>query len=115
MKIIYNKLIPFKGFLAINLFGTLFVRKLDNGNNPVISEKVLNHERIHSEQMKELLYIPFYIIYFIEWLIKLIMPNCSDAYRSISFEREAYNNEGNLNYLKGRKRYNWIKLIFKER
>lgn len=26
MKIIYNKLIPFKGFYAISLFGLLFVR-----------------------------------------------------------------------------------------
>lgn len=25
MKIIYNNIIPFKGFLAINLFGVLFV------------------------------------------------------------------------------------------
>ena len=26
MKIVYNKLIPFKGFKCINLFGVLFVR-----------------------------------------------------------------------------------------
>ena len=27
MKIIYNNLIPFKGYKAINLFGLVFVRK----------------------------------------------------------------------------------------
>ena len=27
MKIIYNNIIPFKGFKAMNLFGVLFVRK----------------------------------------------------------------------------------------
>lgn len=26
-KIIYNKLIPFKGYVAINLFGIIFARK----------------------------------------------------------------------------------------
>ena len=27
MKVIYNNIIPFKGFKCINLFGVLFVRK----------------------------------------------------------------------------------------
>lgn len=41
--------------------------------------------------MKELLYIPFYIIYFIEWLIRfLYLGNFDKAYRSTSFEVEAY-------------------------
>ena len=48
MKIIYNKIIPFKGFLAINLFGFLFARKK-------LTEVNINHEKIHTEQMKELL------------------------------------------------------------
>lgn len=44
MKIIYNNIIPFKGFKAINLFGILFVRK-----NKSLSNKDINHEAIHSE------------------------------------------------------------------
>ena len=55
MKIIYNNIIPFKGFLAINLFGVLFVR----GTYRDLSATVLNHEKIHTAQMKELWYIPF--------------------------------------------------------
>ena len=35
------------------------------------------------------------------------------AYRSISFEQEAYDNQNNLNYLKNRKRFNWVKYILK--
>lgn len=66
MKIIENKLIPFKGFCAINLFGYLFCR-----DKSEINDVIVNHEEIHTSQMKELCYIPFYVLYFIEWLIKL--------------------------------------------
>lgn len=107
MKIISNKIIPFKGFKAINLFGFLFVRKEYN-----LSEIDINHEAIHSAQMKELLYVPFYIIYGIEWLIKLcIYRNMDKAYMNISFEREAYFFQGDLDYLNRRKKYAWIKRI----
>ena len=65
MKIIRNNIIPFKGFKAINLFGILFVR-----GNAELSDEVINHESIHTAQMKEMLYIPFYIWYGIEYLCK---------------------------------------------
>ena len=58
MKIVYNNFIPFKGFSAINLFGVLFARK-----GVKISKKIINHELIHTAQMKELYYVLFYIIY----------------------------------------------------
>lgn len=96
MKIIYNNVIPFKGFVAINLFGVLFVRK-----GYCISDKTLNHEKIHTAQMKELLYMFFYLIYIIEWVVRLVMNR--NAYRNISFEQEAYNNDCNYSYLESRK------------
>ena len=109
MKIIYNNVIPFKGYWAINLFGVLFVRKDIKTH---ISEKLINHESIHSKQMKEMLWTPFYIWYVLEWLIKLcIYCDSHVAYRMIGFEREAYNNERNLKYLKERKHYCWLKLL----
>jgi hypothetical protein len=40
--------------------------------------------------MKEMLYIPFYLWYGVEWLIKLLCKG--NAYRNLSFEREAYDN-----------------------
>lgn len=100
MKIIYNKIIPFKGFLAINLFGIIFARK-------PLNQYVVNHEKIHTAQMKELAYIFFYILYVLEWFIKLFIYG-SKAYYNISFEKEAFNNMYNLDYLKTRKHYNWI-------
>ena len=94
----------------MNLFGVLFVRQESGKPKPVISKNTINHESIHTEQMKELLYIPFYILYFIEWIIRLF-TNTSSAYRSISFEREAYMNECNYNYIPNRKKFSWIKYI----
>lgn len=120
MKIIYNSIIPFKGYLAINLFGTLFVRK---EHKEKIDKTTINHESIHSEQIKEMWYIFFYIWYIIEWFIKI---PCSwfyeqplgrhiskVAYKSISFEQEAYYNEYDYNYLNNRKKFAWIKRLFK--
>lgn len=99
MKIIYNSLIPFKGFLAINLFGVIFARK---GNT--LSSRVLNHERIHTAQMRELLYVPFYLIYLLEWIFRLIF--CSgNAYRNLSFEKEAFENDSDFSYLARRPRF----------
>ena len=56
MKIIYNKLIPIRGYLVINIFGTFFVRKRKDGSNPKLSDITINHELIHTSQMKEMLY-----------------------------------------------------------
>ena len=104
MKIIYNNIIPFTGYKAINLFGILFVRKGCN-----MSDEDINHEAIHTTQMKEMLYIFFYIWYIVEWVIRLFKKG--NAYRNISFEQEAYNNENNLEYLNNRKHYGWFKYL----
>lgn len=106
MKIIRQNILPPKGFLAINLLGLLFCKK-----DAKINDVIVNHESIHTAQMKEMLYIPFYLWYVTEWLVKLLFKG--NAYRNISFEREAYDNQYNLNYLKERKHYNWIKRLFK--
>ena len=62
MKIVYNNIIPFKGFLAINLLGVLFVRSKYKGR---VSDKVITHETIHTKQMREMLYVFFYLWYII--------------------------------------------------
>ena len=109
MKIIRNNFIPFKGYLAINLFGMLFCRK-----TAVIDDVTINHESIHSRQMLEMLYIPYYIWYGLEYLIRLlILRNHKKAYRSISFEQEAYANERDMEYLKNRKIYSSFKYLKK--
>lgn len=105
MKVIENSIIPPKGFAGINLFGVLFIRK-----GVVVSERMIRHEAIHTEQMKDLLFVPFYLIYVIEWLVKLLFY-ASKAYRNVSFEREAYANDNDVNYLSTRKRFSFLKYM----
>lgn len=108
MKIVKNRIIPTRVFSYVNLFGVLFTRR-----DKKISDVSLNHEQIHTEQMKEMLYVFFYIWYLIEWFIRLIMLRDSHkAYRAISFEREVYANQEDLTYLESRKRYHWFSYIF---
>lgn len=99
MKVIYNNIIPFKGFKAINLFGICFVRK-----GMKMLPQDYNHEKIHTAQMKELWYVGFYILYFLEWLCRLVYAPMT-AYRGISFEVEAYKHQYDYDYLKSRKRF----------
>jgi hypothetical protein len=105
--------------------------------------RMINHEKIHWAQQMEmavtgaiialitgiillslgiyswwlllLLVFPFlffYLWYVIEWFLKVITPP-SGAYEDIGFEREAYTNDDNLNYLNIRKLFAWLKRIFK--
>lgn len=104
MKVIYNKFIPFKGFKAINLFGIIFARK-----ECTLTKRDLNHEAIHTAQMKDFFYIPFYILYFLCWICNLIRYWSFDkAYKNIIFEKEAYSNEGCDDYLKHRWKFDLI-------
>lgn len=108
MKVIYNRFIPFRGFKCINLFGILFVRE-----GCVMTRTDFNHEPIHTAQMKELLYLPFYLLYVLEWLYRLIqLRDSGKAYRAISHEREAYDNQCNPDYLTERKPYNQFKKLW---
>ena len=72
----------------------------------------INHEKIHWRQQTEMLIVPFYVWYFVEWLIKLFIYG-DKAYLSISFRREAYDNDNNVSYLITRKRFSWIKRVIK--
>lgn len=77
-----------------------------------MSESDINHEMIHTFQMKEMGYVLFYLFYLVEWLIKLVkLGDSNKAYRAISFEREAYGNEKNLTYTTTREKFAWRKLI----
>lgn len=69
----------------------------------------LNHEKIHIRQQGELLLAGFYPLYAYYWLKARLWHRMSnhDAYMAIPFEREAYENEANENYLETRKRFSW--------
>lgn len=108
MKVVHNRLIPCKGYDAINLFGVLFCRK-----GVEIDSSLLLHERIHTEQMKELLFVGFYLWYVVEWLCRL--PMRGNAYMNIGFEREAYTHMFEPDYLSRRKHYAWTHYLSRSR
>lgn len=111
MRYIYNNILPPRGYKAITLYPFVFVRK--KTRHP-FTDVDRNHEEIHGRQYKEMLWIGFLLWYVIEYLIRLVQyHNRNKAYHNISFEREAYANQGNLDYLKTRKHYAWIKYLRK--
>ena len=74
------------------------------------NKTLVNHERIHLRQQLELLILPFYLLYALNYLLNLIrLKNHYLAYFNIRFEREAYANEGDLNYLSHRKFFSWFR------
>ena len=101
-------LIP-KGYRGLALFPFVFVKYSLDKNNLVF----INHERIHLRQQLELLVIPFFAWYFLEFLVRFIQyKSWNLAYRNISFEREAYSNEKDLGYLKRRSFWSFLKYVF---
>lgn len=102
MKLIKSKIIPFRGFKAINLFGYVFHRKELNSVD-------LNHEKIHSIQQRELWYIGFFLIYGFHYVWNLFKYwNFYKAYENVCFEREAYEFESVDDYLNFRHKQSWI-------
>ena len=73
------------------------------------TQRIIRHESIHIKQQLELLVLPFYVWYFVEWFIRLFGKG--SAYRNISFEREAKANENDNQYLKTRKLFSFLKYI----
>ena len=77
-----------------------------------LNQTLINHEKIHLRQQVELLVVPFYLVYGVEFLVRLFQyKKWHLAYRNISFEREAYANEMYLDYLKQRKFWSFLKYL----
>jgi len=106
--VLVSKYLVPKGYLGITLFPFVFLRSFDLKKNKTL----INHERIHLRQQLELLIFPFYLVYSLEFLIRYIQyKNWKKAYRNISFEREAFCNEHDMDYLKTRKFWQFLKYI----
>ena len=106
-KVVFNDVIPFKGFIAMTVWPCIFVRNAAAKRYNVVAN---NHEHIHAQQQVEMLIVGavlavvaflagfglwsilalpiFFWWYVIEWLFRLIQYRDTDkAYRNISFER----------------------------
>ena len=96
--IVSKYLIP-KGYRGMAVFPFVIVKYDSDKTNSAF----VNHEKIHLRQQLEMLIIPFFVWYLVEYLIRLIQyKNAALAYRNISFEKEAYAKEADLDYLKNR-------------
>jgi len=73
-------------------------------------QNLIQHESIHIKQQIEMLVIPFYMWYIIEWFVKLFIYG-KGAYKNLSFEREANLYENRKDYLQFRKPYSWTKYL----
>jgi len=99
----------YKNYVGLSLWPFIILRDIQLKEDVVL----INHERIHLKQQQELLILPFYIFYVIEWLFRsLIYFDSYKAYQNMSFEREAYHNEKNLEYLNNRKAFSFIKYLW---
>ena len=119
MRVVENAILPLFGFKAITIFKWIFVHK-----GVELSKQDINHEAIHWEQEKELLIVGFYLLYVLMFLWELARcmfdgkRGATDrswqngllkrAYRSIAFEREAYQHEADTLYIYQRKHYAWL-------
>ncbi len=107
--IVFKFLTP-RGFRGLTFYPFVFLADKDDKLNKVF----INHEKIHIRQQLELLILPFYLCYFAEYLFRLIQfRNRKKAYFNISFEREAYSNEKDLEYLISRPFWRFLKYVKK--
>lgn len=116
------KALLFEGYSTIAI-GWFVFSKLDK-----LTNRTKVHETIHALQWTEVTLVAFvlfaalswmispywmlispivyYVLYVLEWLIRLPFGN---AYRNISFESEAFANHNNCNYLCERELFAWLK------
>jgi len=107
MILISSKYLVPNGFRSITLFPFIFLKYEGDKLNNVL----INHEKIHTRQQLELFILPFFIWYLLEYVSNFIKYRDKNlAYRNISFEREAYFHENDMNYLN--KRSLWAFILF---
>lgn len=105
MFLIVNRYILRKRFVGITLWPFIVMRTSDLKQDAVF----MNHEKIHIRQQVEMLVVLFFIWYGLEYLIRCIQYRDNYvAYLNISFEREAYARERDLDYLNKRSFWSFL-------
>ena len=92
--------VPWMRPAGMALFPFILIRERRFEYDPVL----INHELIHFRQQLEMLIIPFYLLYLVNYAFNLVKyRDHYTAYRKMYYEREAYTNERDMKYLKKRK------------
>lgn len=90
------------------LFPFVLYRHHDDAQDAVI----VNHERIHLRQQLELLILPFYVLYLLNYIInRFRYRNHRQAYEQIVFEREAFACDHDMQYLQRRSLFSFLKFL----
>ena len=106
--IVVFKYLFYKSYVGLSLWPFIILKDIDLKKDHVL----INHERIHLKQQLELLILPFYLFYLVEWIIKsAIYLDFYEGYQNISFEREAYSNEKDLDYLGRRPIFGFLRYL----
>lgn len=118
------KWLLFPSYHTITLGCFIFTKKSE------LSEKTKRHETIHMMQWMEVTIaalivlgllswlispywmavspLVYYVWYVVEWLVRLPFGK---AYRNISFEREAFANDDDVEYIVNRELFNFVKYV----
>lgn len=100
--ILVTRFVPYS---AMALYPFILVKREELKNDA----SLICHERIHHRQQLELLILPFYVLYAINYLVNLARyRNHYKAYREIIFEREAFAMDNDFTYLKTRKIFSFL-------
>lgn len=92
--------LPFLPVAGMALFPFILINRREYRQDKVL----INHERIHLRQQLETLILPFYILYLFNYVVNYWRyGNHQQAYFNMYFEREAYEREADLTYLKKRR------------
>nr|DAP70168.1 MAG TPA: hypothetical protein [Caudoviricetes sp.] len=132
MKIIYNNTIPFGRFAALTVLFWLFIRR-----GKELTERLLNHEKIHMRQQLEIVaaclvinatligltgcswwwmlasVVAPFIVYGLSVGIEWLLPPRKQAYKNSCFETEAIYNEHKRSYTRRwwRHLFAWLRYI----
>ena len=99
----------YKNYVGLTIWPFIILKNTDLKADQVL----INHEKIHLRQQRELLIIPFYLFYVIEWLFRSVYYlDFYEGYQNISFEREAYLNEKDMDYLEQRPMFGFTRYFF---
>ena len=111
MILLVNRFLLRKKFNGITLWPFIILRH----HRLKEDREFLNHEKIHLRKQLECLIVFFYIWYVLEFFLRWYQyKNRFMAYRNISFEREAYANEKDLDYLKARSFWRFLYYVWTE-
>ncbi len=108
--VVISKYFFYRNYVALCLWPFIIIKEPKFAQDSVL----MNHERIHLRQQEEMLILPFYLCYFLEWTLKTIWYlNGYRAYRNLSFEREAYRYEVDPSYLSRRKKFAFVRYLWR--